>query len=88
MGTLTPIVGAVGGDLPASTEVPGRPLSDVLLTSSFTEREAAWGFQPSAAINNSIETGWVHAIQESFSTDRLLLEGTVFSLQPLSGVLI
>lgn len=88
MGTLTPIIRAVGGDLPASTEVPGRPLSDVLLTSSFTEREAAWGFQPSAAINSSIETEWVHAIQESFSTDCLPLEGTFFSLQPLSGVLI
>lgn len=40
----------------SSAEVPGRPLPEALLTSSFTEREAAWGFQPSAAINNSTET--------------------------------
>ena len=54
MGTLTTVVGAVGGDLPAALRCLEGP--EALLTSSFTEREAAWGFQPSAAINTSIET--------------------------------
>lgn len=53
MGAVTPI-GAVRADLPASTEVAGSSRPDVLLTYRFTAREAAWGFQRSAAINNSI----------------------------------
>lgn len=60
---------------------------EALLTSRFTEREAAWRFQPSAAINNSIERKWVQAALESFSTDCLLLEGTCSPLWPLFGVL-
>lgn len=73
MGALTRI-GAVCADLPANTEVPGRPLPDTLLTSSFTGREAA--------ANNSIETEWDHAALESHSADWLPLEGTFFPRQP------
>lgn len=73
MGALTP-VGAVCADLPANTEVPGRPLPDTLLTSSFTDREAA--------VSNSMETEWDHAALESCSADCLPLEGTFSPPQP------
>lgn len=70
MGVLT-LIRAVCADLPANTEGLESPLPEALLTFSFAEREAAQEFQPSAAINNSIETEWVHAVLESFSTDCL-----------------
>lgn len=73
MGALAPI-GAVCTGLSANTEVPGRPLPDTLLTSSFTDREAA--------ISNSIEIEWDHAALESCSADCLPLEGTFPPPQP------
>lgn len=74
MGALTPR-GAVGADLPANMEVPGRPLPDTLLTSSFTDREAA--------VSDSPETEWDHATSESHSADCLPLEGHFPLLSPL-----
>lgn len=54
----------------------------------FHRKRRSWGVEARAAVNNSVEAKWVHAVQESFSTNPCLWRVHSPLSSPFVGVLI